>query len=144
MSYSVNIEDLADISLENYYNYLTKRGKSFSYSGNYDTKYGAFSHESAPVNGMVFSLSNLTFFQDTALHLDALEECCFISIPHSNHTRKNIAYKKELFFYKESLKNVKITEQTKEIIISFTKESGKSVKDFLEKNKGYLSVFKNR
>lgn len=36
-------------------------------------------------------------------------------------------------------KSVKITEQTKEIIISFTKESGKSVKDFLEKNKGYLS-----
>ena len=110
MSYSVNIEDLADISLENYYNYLTKRGKSFSYSGNYDTKYGAFSHESAPVNGMVFSLSNLTFFQDTALHLDALEECCFISIPHSNHTRKNIADKKELFFNKESI-NLCISKQ---------------------------------
>ena len=100
MSYSINIENLTDISLDHHHNYLNKREDFLSYDGEHSTKHGIFSYESTSANGIILSQSNLLFLQDTTLCHDAINQCCFISMPNSNLSIRNIGNAKDLHLKK--------------------------------------------
>lgn len=71
---------------------------------------------------MVLSQSNLHFFQDTKLYYEALEECCFISIPHSNITRENTETEKKVLF-KEGSINLCISKEGEKYQTEYKKDT---------------------